>query len=164
MRRALVTSAVVALALASQAAAATGARSIRYPIPGAGGSLAVPTSWRAVDSQTVLSSAAFKKLLAENPSLAGLLSQVTGPGSPLRFLALDPHPFESFTTNVNVVVTPAPASLTLVSGGSRRVVQTLQYLFLRNAKSIVVTFSTPPARAASYARTFDTIARSVRFP
>jgi hypothetical protein len=42
-------------------------------------------------------------------------------------------------------------------------VQTLQYAFLRNGKSIVFTYTTSPRSAAGYARTFEASAKSIRF-
>jgi hypothetical protein len=42
-------------------------------------------------------------------------------------------------------------------------VQTLQYAFVRSRKGIVVTYSTLPRLAGSYARTFQASAASIRF-
>lgn len=50
-----------------------------------------------------------------------------------------------------------------LSLGRKRTVQTLQYAFLRGRRSVVVTYTTLPAFAAAYQRTFARSARSIRF-
>ncbi len=47
--------------------------------------------------------------------------------------------------------------------GKKLTVQTLQYAFLRKARSVVVTYTTLPALAGRYARTFSSSAATVRF-
>jgi hypothetical protein len=54
--------------------------------------------------------------------------------------------------------------LTIVSSGKKLTVQTLQYILLRNAQSIVVTFSTTPNQSARRAATFTAIAASIHAP
>jgi hypothetical protein len=51
----------------------------------------------------------------------------------------------------------------LNAAGRTFTVQTLQYAFLRNAKSTVFTYTTTPRYATGYARTFEASARSIRF-
>ncbi len=197
---------IVALGIVATAAGTPTSRSTRHPIPTAGISLTTPSSWRAVDSRAVLGSKAVKALLAENPQLAALIQKVVGAGSPVKFLALDPHVSEGFATNVNVVVTPVPSNLTLpilaaaitgelaklpglaskvttstvtlpigrvvkasyrltiVNGGKKQDVQTLQYIFLRHALNIIVTLSTTPSQSARRAATFKAIAASIHAP
>jgi hypothetical protein len=111
MRRAVLL--VLLVAVTVTAAAAAAGRTTRHPIPTAGISLATPSSWRAVDSQSVLTSAAVQAVLKENPQLTAIISQVTGPDSPIKFLSFDPKMTEHFATNVNVVVTSVPANVTL---------------------------------------------------
>jgi hypothetical protein len=53
--------------------------------------------------------------------------------------------------------------LRLTVSGRTITVQTLQYAFLRNRKSTVFTYTTSPGSAASYARTFEASAKSIRF-
>jgi hypothetical protein len=54
--------------------------------------------------------------------------------------------------------------LTVVSSGKKLTVQTLQYVLLRNAQSIVVTFSTTPNQSARRTATFRAIAASIHAP
>ncbi len=112
MRRAAPLALVVLLVAATTATAGLQARRTRHPIPTAGVSLATPSSWRAVDSRSVLTSKGVKALVAENPQLAALIQKVAGASSPVKFLAFDPKVSDRFATNVNVVVTPLPASVT----------------------------------------------------
>ena len=53
--------------------------------------------------------------------------------------------------------------LRLSAGGKAYTVQTLQYAFLREGKSVVVTYSTLPRYAGSYAAAFRSSAQSIRF-
>lgn len=53
--------------------------------------------------------------------------------------------------------------LPLHYGGRTFTVQTLQYAFLRRGRSVVVTYTTLPALAGRYARTFASSAATIRF-
>jgi hypothetical protein len=53
-------------------------------------------------------------------------------------------------------------NLQLVVQGRSLTTETLQYAFLRSGRSIVVTYTTTPANAAGYSRTFAASARSIR--
>jgi hypothetical protein len=52
---------------------------------------------------------------------------------------------------------------TIVRDGKRVVADVSQWAFLLSGKSIVVSFTTTPAKRARYVRTFVTTARSIRF-
>jgi hypothetical protein len=78
VRRALVLGSLLAAVTASLA---TAAGTIRYPIPGASASIAVPVSWKAVDARTATNATAFKRFIDQNPSLRPFVSQISGPGS-----------------------------------------------------------------------------------
>ena len=206
MRRAILLVTVVALVAVGVATGSPTGRTTRHPIPTAGISLATPSSWRTVDSRAALASKGVQALLKENPQLAAIINQVAGANSPVKFLSFDPNVTDHFATNVNVVVTSVPASVTLpalaaaissqlktlpglaspittstvtlpigravkesfrltvVSSGKKLTVQTLQYLLLRHAQSIVVTFSTTPNQSARRAATFKAIAASIHAP
>ena len=110
MRRSALLAAVATLAVVG---VATASGTSRHPIPTAGISLATPSSWRAVDSRTVLASKGVQALLKENPQLASIINQVAGANSPVKFLSFDPHVTDRFATNVNVVVSAVPSSVTL---------------------------------------------------
>lgn len=206
MRRTALLATVAALALSGAAAGQPAGHTTRHPIPTAGISLATPSTWRAVDSRAALASKGVQSLLRENPQLAAIINQVAGANSPVKFLAFDPKVSDHFATNVNVVVTAVPASVTLpvlaaaiaaqlktlpglaspittstvtlpigrvakasfrltvVTSGRKLTVRTLQYVLLRNAQSIVVTFSTTPNQSARRAATFRAIAASIHAP
>ena len=69
------------------------------------------------------------------------------------------------TSTVKLPIGPAVKAsyrLALVSGGRKRVVQTLQYIFLRPGRSVVVTFSTTPSQRLRHRAVFTAIATSIR--
>lgn len=88
------------------------AATIRRAVPSAGMSIALPASWRTVDARTATSNAA-KALAKENPELAAMLTQLSSPGSIVKLFAFDPAGAATFATNVNVVVAPIPAGITI---------------------------------------------------
>ena len=61
-----------------------------HGVPGYGISLSLPSGWRTVDSKHVLSPAQLQELEQENPELAGPLSAMSRPSSPVKFFAFDP--------------------------------------------------------------------------
>ena len=77
-------------------------------VPGYGISLSLPVPWKAVDSAHVLTAAQAAALDRDNPELAGALSEISKPNSPIKFFAFDPMTRLAFATNVNVVVVPIP--------------------------------------------------------
>jgi hypothetical protein len=83
----------------------------RHAVRGHGVSLAVPSSWVAVDHR--VPRAVIDRLARENPRLAPFLSQLAQPTSPTKFLALDPVVRNGFATNVNVVVSRLPVGIDL---------------------------------------------------
>jgi len=106
---------LVAFLLTALAAAAPGLATTRsshvYSISG-GISLGLPSSWKPVDAQHLLDSAALQKLEQENPELGRLIAAATNPSSPVKFFAFDPVVRQRFATNVNVVVEPIPTTVT----------------------------------------------------
>jgi len=139
---ALAACALLAAAFAVDASAATG----RHTVPAAGLSLALPTSWKVVDGSAA-AKAAVASLGKENPQLAGVLSQLGNPGSVIKFFAFDPVGARTFATNVNVLVSPIPASVTLAQylEAARREFQSLPGR-IGSATTRVVTL--PGGRAA----------------
>jgi hypothetical protein len=75
-----------------------------------GFSIALPKRWRSIDGRQALRGGLddFKKA---NPQLAGALDGLARPNSPLKLLALDPSDRGDFLTNVNVLVTRVPSSI-----------------------------------------------------
>ncbi len=106
--RALAVLAAVGATVALFARAAVGAGPLeRHAIRGQGVSLAVPASWVAVDASFARTS--IERITRNNPKLAPYVGQLSGPNSPIKFLALDPAVRGGFATNVNVVVAPTPS-------------------------------------------------------
>jgi hypothetical protein len=104
MRRVVLALTILAAAgLVASASGATGFQ--RHAVPAQGISLAVPASWIVVDSS--FSQTLIDRVSQQNPKLAPYIAQLGQPGSPMKFLALDPAVRHAFATNVNVVVAPA---------------------------------------------------------
>ena len=104
----------------------------------------VVTSVPANVTLPVLASAVASQL----KTLPGLASPIT---SSRVTLPIGPAGKESFR-------------LTVVTNGKKVTVQTLQYVLLLHAQSIVVTFSTTPSQSARRAATFAAIAASIHAP
>jgi len=104
----------------------------------------VVTSVPANVTLAVLASAVASQL----KTLPGLASPIT---SSRVTLPIGPAGKESFR-------------LTVVTNGKKVTVQTLQYVLLLHAQSIVVTFSTTPSQSARRAATFAAIAASIHAP
>ena len=99
---------LVSLAAATAATAAAPTRTLR--VADVKLSFAVPKSWISLNPRDV-ASAAGKELRRENPQLGAILDQLARPGSPVRLVAFDPATAGGFLTNVNVVVTRIPSSV-----------------------------------------------------
>jgi hypothetical protein len=106
MRVVAVAIVVAALAASLVAQAVAAERFTRHDVRGQGVSLAVPSAWKAIDA--TLPIATLRKFERQNPKLAPYIRQLSGPGSPAKFLAFDPALHSGFATNVNVVVVPVP--------------------------------------------------------
>ena len=106
MRRLLL---VVAAALAATAAVAAAKDSYRtHTVPNDGITLALPSSWKAIDFRQALKPGVVADLAKKNPELAGSLQAMTKPNSPVKFFAFDPKSVQGFATNSNVVLTKVP--------------------------------------------------------
>jgi hypothetical protein len=76
-------------------------------------SLGVPKSWTAITRSELQETGALERFSEDNPAIAPVLEGVLQPGSPMKFVALDPVVRHGFSTNVNVVVTDVPDDLDL---------------------------------------------------
>jgi hypothetical protein len=83
-----------------------------YDVPAGGFSLSVPTSWKAATIDEVLDEEGLERVRQEDPELARLIEPLAQPGSPVKFVALDPNVREEFATNVNVYVEDVPEGVT----------------------------------------------------
>ena len=108
MPRALLLAALVLATVVASASAAT--PFTRHAVKGQGVSLAVPASWIAIESG--IPKSLVDRLSKQNPNLAPYIDQLARPGSPMKFLALDPAVQTGFATNANVVIVPVPAGTT----------------------------------------------------
>jgi hypothetical protein len=76
-------------------------------------SLGVPKSWTAITRDELRDTGALQRFANENPTVAPALQGILEPGSPMKFLALDPQVKQGFVTNVNVVVQHVPDDMSL---------------------------------------------------
>jgi hypothetical protein len=83
-----------------------------YDVPAGGFSLSVPKSWKAATIDEVLDEGGLERVRQEDPELARLIEPLAQPGSPIKFVALDPNVREEFATNVNVYVEDVPEGVT----------------------------------------------------
>jgi hypothetical protein len=112
MRRALTVLSITAVVGAGSGWAAVSSLH-RHSIPGYGTSLALPSSWKAIDYRQILKPGVLQALAHDNPDLAGSFAAMAQANSPIKFFAFDPQVASGFATNVNVVVLPLRTHLTL---------------------------------------------------
>jgi len=99
---------VSAFVLAGSAAGTGGFT--RHAVHGQGVSLEVPSSWLVVDS--TFPKEHVDRISQRNPRFAPYLAQLSQPGSPVKFIALDTATQNGFATNANVVVVRVQAGTT----------------------------------------------------
>lgn len=76
-------------------------------------SLGVPKSWTAITRDELRETGAVERFSQDNPAVAPMLEGILRPGSPMKFIALDPAAKQGFVTNVNVVVQDVPRDMEL---------------------------------------------------
>lgn len=111
MRRIVVAGLLISL-IAGLTSAGNAATTTRVAIPDARASIALPSSWKALDRRTVTNSAAFRRFIDENPALQPFVAQMTSANSAIKLMAFDLKLSGAFATNVNVVVTTPTGGLT----------------------------------------------------
>lgn len=84
----------------------------RYEISSGRFSIGVPETWHATTS-TQMKKASFERFASQNPAFAAYAGAMAKKSSPFKFFAYDPVVRSRFATNLNVVVTPVRASVTL---------------------------------------------------
>lgn len=175
-----------------------------YEVSSAGFTIGVPRDWDAVSADEIFSGETLDDFIEENPDFEAYREALSSPDSPFKFIAVDPDVQDDFATNVNVVVSPVPQSVTFeqyreasraeiealardnpvdeqivtlpagqafrleydsefTQSGQARTLATLQYGFLHDSTSYVVTFTTLPRLEGDYADEFDESIRSFRF-
>jgi len=134
----------------------------RYAIPGAGATIAIPSSWRALERRTVTNSATFRRFVAENPAMRSLATQMSAPNSPITFMAFDPRP-GTFVTSVNVVLSGSSSGLTprqAAASYAREINAQLPYV-VGPVSTSVVRLPAGAAVRAAYRVRFTSAGRSV---
>ena len=83
-----------------------------YEVPSSGFMISVPEEWKATSIDEVIDEGALEELRAEDSALADQVERFAQPGSPVKFVGLDPDVQDDFATNVNVYVEETPAGVT----------------------------------------------------
>jgi hypothetical protein len=83
-----------------------------YEVASGGFTISVPEDWKAANIDEILNEGALEELRAEDPDLAQQVEQFAQPGSPVKFVALDPEIQDDFATNANVYVEKVPEGVT----------------------------------------------------
>src|SRR5262249_25226629 len=89
-----------------------------YAIPGQGVSLALPSTWRAIDYRQARSQRQIRRFARGNPDFIEAIEVLEDPGSPFKFVALDPAVHlrvaggRPVRANMTVIVTPVSPGLT----------------------------------------------------
>lgn len=83
-----------------------------YEVASGGFTLSVPEEWKAANIDEILDEGALERLREEDPELARQVEPFAQPGSPVKFVALDPDVQDDFATNANVYVEEVPAGVT----------------------------------------------------
>jgi hypothetical protein len=87
-------------------------RLVEHTVESAGFALSVPSGWKTISADDALEEGTLVRLLADNPDLETYRDVFEDPSSSFKFVAADPTAKDGFATNVNVVVTSVPASVT----------------------------------------------------
>jgi hypothetical protein len=83
-----------------------------YEVESGGFTLSVPREWKAVNIDEILDAGGLDALREEDPELARQVEPLAQPGSPVKFVAIDPDVQDDFATNANVYVEETPAGVT----------------------------------------------------
>jgi hypothetical protein len=84
-----------------------------YEVDSGGFSIAVPPGWDTVSADDLLESGDLDVVAEENPEFEPYFRMLTGPDSPLKFVALDPDIRQGFATNLLVGVEDLPDGMKL---------------------------------------------------
>ena len=103
---------LLAFAACGGSSAAEGDGTKVHSLEDQGFSVAVPSDWKAVTPGEALSEEELESFRSDNPEIASYIDAISGPDSPIKFLAFDPDSKKDFATNLNVVVLPLAAGVT----------------------------------------------------
>ncbi len=110
-----------------------------------GFSIALPRRWRSLDADQALSSEQAKRFAKDNPQLRGELQALTRPNSPVKLVAVDPAARPGFLTNLNVVETRLPPSVSFAKWSAAEVAQIKLVPTVRDVRAEELQL--PPGRA-----------------
>jgi hypothetical protein len=147
--RSLVAALAAALAVTSPGLGA-GRGSHVYRIPTAGAGVSLPSSWKPVDAEHLLRSAELQRLEQENPELGDLIAAVSDPNSPVKFFAFDPDIRRQFATNLNVVVSPLPTTVTFAFFANAITAEVRALRVVSQLRTQRVTLAAGPALRLTY--------------
>jgi hypothetical protein len=83
-----------------------------YEVASGGFSISVPEEWKAANIDEVIDEDALDEIRKEDPELAEQIEPIAQPGSPVKFVAIDPDIQDDFATNTNVYVEEVPEGVT----------------------------------------------------
>ena len=77
-----------------------------------GFTISVPQQWKTANIDEVIDEGTLDEIRKEDPELADQIEPIAQPGSPVKFVAIDPDVKDDFATNANVYVEEVPAGVT----------------------------------------------------
>jgi hypothetical protein len=83
-----------------------------YEVASGGFTISVPQEWKAANIDEVIDEGALDEIRKEDPALADQIEPIAQPGSPVKFVAIDPDIQDDFATNANVYVEEVPEGVT----------------------------------------------------
>jgi hypothetical protein len=83
-----------------------------YEVASGGFTISVPESWKAANIDQVVDEGALDEIRRQDPALADQIEPIAQPGSPVKFVAVDPDIQDDFATNATVYVEEVPEGVT----------------------------------------------------
>ena len=83
-----------------------------YEVESGGFTISVPQEWKTANIDEVIDQGALDEIRKEDPELADQIEPIAQPGSPVKFVAIDPDVQDDFATNANVYVEEVPEGVT----------------------------------------------------
>ena len=83
-----------------------------YEVESGGFTISVPQQWKTANIDEVIDEGTLDEIRKEDPELADQIEPIAQPGSPVKFVAIDPDVQDDFATNANVYVEEVPAGVT----------------------------------------------------
>ena len=83
-----------------------------YEVESGGFTISVPQEWKAANIDEVIDEGTLDEIRQKDPELADQIEPIAQPGSPVKFVAIDPDIQDDFATNANVYVEEVPEGVT----------------------------------------------------